>query len=355
MKLVILALLALAVGIDAQTCDFSTGLSQEECAEYTDMGAIYVYFPDKEGAPLNSAEMDQFKAAMANISNEYVILEVEPEDIVVVAHGNNEETGQTLLQFFVLNPSGSTVMPVAFRSQELYLVIQLNNVDVDKMAGQEVNAQAPPSSYPLAVPAWGIAIMGYAGLVLLIYCAMVLTADWRRERAREFEEKLEKQYYESNNANGVDTMGKEIQMSKMNGNKYEVVTETKPKMTSTAVQTPRHVAVQVDPGDIGITALKQNVVEAVIENGYSSIDPPPPPAEAPPPELSHDYDSVDPPPSYSGGSTSNDTDQLVGDAGKDAEDTTGADAAAAIDGAVNEAFVGDGGDPEPSSGPSTSL
>lgn len=322
------------------TCDASTGISTEDCAKYIAEGAITVTF-DGRTTLLTEEEEEQFKIVIANVSNDYVILTVTPEDVIIVQRVVNTNTRDIGLMFFILNPSGSTYMPVALRKQELYLMVKLNNDFINTYLGMDVTAVAPASSYPLAIPAWAIAIIGYVGLVIFIYCIMVLTRDWRKKMSDDFERKLEKEYHanSSNVANGV-SVGEEIPMKNMpqNGNDYvEVDLESKrnggPGAThkNVGVQTPRHVAVQVDPSEMepskpSPAPSQTSTTEAVIENGHSQLDDDEPA-----------YDTAD-----AAQPTTND------DVNKEADD-----AAAAIEGAVNEAFEVD--ETDAATLPSTNL
>ncbi|XP_041475935.1 uncharacterized protein LOC121424351 [Lytechinus variegatus] len=333
MKTLLLAVMVILTissvnGQAVPTCDASTGISQTECDEYVAAGAITVTFDGKSDV-LTDVETELFKEVIANVSNDYVILEVLPEHVIIVQRVRNTATNEFGLVFFVLNPSGSEYMPVALRRQELYLMVKLNNDVINGYLGPDldITAQEPPSSYPLAIPAWAIAIIGYVGLVIFVYCIMVLTKDWRRKKSEEFEANLEKEYYA--NTNGVTAAGDEIPMKKIPANNdYQEIMETKKNgglsQISIGVQTPRHVAVQVDPDEIAggqssPAPSQTSTTEVVIENGHSTIDDEPA------------YDSPDIP----------DTAPIVTQTNEVNADKEADDAAAAIEGAINEGFAED--------------
>lgn len=289
---------------------------------------------------LTDVKTEHFQEVIANMTNNYVYLEVLPEHVIIVQGIENTVTKDKGFNFFILNPSRSVYMPVALRKQELYLMIKINNVDINEALDLVVIPIEPESTYPLAIPAWAIAIIGYVGILIFVYCTMVLTSDWRKQKAAEFEANLEKEYYA--NTNGV-SVADEIPLKKMAvGHDYQdLVHETKknggPSQKSIGVQTPRHVAVQVDPEDIvarrsSPAPSQTSTTEVVIENGYSTIDHEPA------------YDSADAPDTAHTAPVTTE-----GDADKEADD-----AAAAIEGAVNEGYAED--EPEPGvTQPSTNL
>ncbi|XP_030852780.1 uncharacterized protein LOC115917970 [Strongylocentrotus purpuratus] len=323
------------------TCDPSTGISDTDCEEFINIGAIAVIFEGQKDV-LTDVETEHFQEVIANMTNNYVYLEVLPEHVIIVQRIRNTVTNDKGFNFFILNPSRSEYMPVALRKQELYLMIKINNEDINNAMGEDwvVTPIEPESTYPLAIPAWAIAIIGYVGLLIFIYCTMVLTSDWRKQKAAEFEANLEKEYYA--NTNGV-SVADEIPLKKMavEHDYQDLVHETKknggPSQKSIGVQTPRHVAVQVDPEDVvarrsSPAPSQTSTTEVVIENGYSAIDHEPA------------YDSADAPDTAHTAPVTTE-----GDADKEADD-----AAAAIEGAVNEGYAED--EPEPGvTQPSTNL
>ncbi|XP_071954291.1 uncharacterized protein [Antedon mediterranea] len=140
-----------------------------QCEKLVDIGVAtaYVNGITRIGDFVEKMQM-QFKQSIANISNDYVILQVLPKHVLIV-DVTITSNDRVVVHYLVVNPSGSTVLPVAFRSHELYLMCKLNDDKIDKMLPYSITPIEPESDYKLAIPPWAIAISCYLGIVAISY------------------------------------------------------------------------------------------------------------------------------------------------------------------------------------------
>ncbi|XP_033106811.1 uncharacterized protein LOC117108772 [Anneissia japonica] len=147
------------------TCE---GYSNEQCEKFVEMGVAMAYVNGIDKVEeFTEHFQDQFKEAIAKVSNDYVILTVMPKNVLIV--DVTSMNSRVIIHFLVVNPSGSIVLPVAFRSHELYLMCELNDDTIDDMLDYSIAPIEPETDYKLAIPPWAIAISCYLGVICMCY------------------------------------------------------------------------------------------------------------------------------------------------------------------------------------------
>ncbi|XP_071799777.1 uncharacterized protein [Asterias amurensis] len=305
-ELIVCALALLSYGVNGAPDCLDT-FTSEQCVEYTETGGGRIVL---SGNKFDDAMQDQLKMVIANISNQYVITKVEPRHIVVttVNIATSEGVSQTdevTVYFFVANPTESVVMPIAFRSKELYLMMTMNKDKIEDMLEYEITALEPGIEDQLPLPTWALAIIVYVGLVVVVALIYFGTSDIRSQWSASSEEKLRKA-----------VMGdSDMQIDPEAG-----VPENGNKPAKMYRENQTSFGVQVRKEDIAVTlGITYATVE---ENGNVTKTPNP---DAPPPPNPPEYMEVLPE-----GATPPTADT--------AADKHEAEATAALEGAINHAY-----------------
>ncbi|XP_038048634.1 uncharacterized protein LOC119722530 [Patiria miniata] len=162
-----------------------------QCAEYMKTGGAQIVLPLTEIPQLDAEKQAMLKYVLANVSDEYVIVDVEPKHVLITnIHLSADNGNRVAVDFFVANPTGSVVMPVSFRTNELYLVLKLNKEKIDDMLDYKVTVVEPDSANNLPIPTWALAIIVYAALVIVIGLIYYGTKDFRRQWSEAQDKKL---------------------------------------------------------------------------------------------------------------------------------------------------------------------
>ncbi|XP_022087922.1 uncharacterized protein LOC110977791 [Acanthaster planci] len=298
-------------------------LTAEECAEYMKTGGGKVVLPLTDMNQFTDEKQAMLKVVLANVSDQYVIVDVEPEHILITnIHLSPENDNKVTVDFFVANPTGSVVMPVAFRSQELYLVLKLNKETIDSMLDYEVIAVEPDSSTNLPLPTWALAIIVYVALIIILGLIYFATKDFRRQWSQNKERELRKAVL------GDSDMEIDLEAGETDKSDEEPKDTSEKKMYR---DTQVSFGVQVSQGDIAATL---GITYATVENNGDV------PAKAkcddsPLPEKSEK------PPDYHEATADGADDSGASTSSSDSENKSEKEATAALEGAVNEAFEED--------------
>ncbi len=311
-ELIVCVLALVSYGVHGETDCLDT-FTSAQCAEYTKTGGgRIILLPLTDPDQFDGDSQMKLKTVMANISNQYVLSEVEPEHIVITTVDVSQESNNKVtVHFFVANPTGSIVMPTAFRSKELYLMMTMNMEKIEDMLNYKVTAVEPDSENKLPLPTWALAIIVYVGLVVVIALIYLGTSDIRRQWSESREAKLRKA-----------VMGdSDMQIDPESG-----VAENGNKPAKMYRDNQTSFGVQVSKEDIAVT---MGITYATVEEENSNVTKRPDP-DAPPQE----------PPEYMEVIPRAEGAAPAADAKAEAtgEDKHEAEATAALEGAINQAY-----------------